>query len=314
MAISQEMSPERWSLLKRTYAKDGTDDEFWMYLNFCKARGVSLASQEIYFSKFGGKVCFLTSYHNILAKCQETGQFEGMTQALFCGPDGVWKELWTEEKPPFACKIGVFRKVFREACWTIRYYSEAVQPNPQWKKQPLQMLRKCAIADALRLAFDDVLRGIYITEEMPMAQAAMAKVSEPREPPPTPVLPDPSSEKWEFEDVPDCYLPPDLQGKKLSFERLAVDETLFYASQGKQTKARAVIHRWATGQNWPEALREIGEKLLEKYPKKYQPQTASELLERLAPKDAEAQSELQASLQEIPPASLLAGMPTQSQD
>lgn len=269
------LTREQVELVKRTCAKDATDDELNLFLSYCKAKGTNPLAKEIYFSKYNGQVNFLTSYHFLLAKVQETGQFEGMTQALFCGEDGVWKELWTGKELPYACKIGVYRKGYREPVYSIRYMSEVykgtVSPNKpnQWNNQPLQMLKKCTISDALRLACDDILRGMYIIDEMPTAYPA-----EP-EPQQKPVviqpLPDISLEGWVFKNIPDWCLPPELQGKGITFERLANDEALKIAAlkkDGTPYEGRWLIHRWQTKKDSPEDLKMLASALLEKFPHK----------------------------------------------
>lgn len=170
VSATRSLTREQVDLIKRTCAKEATDDELSLFIAYCNNKGVNPLSKEIYFTKYNGQVNFLVSYHFMLAKVQETGLFEGMTLPLFCGEDGNWKELWTTKTLPVACKVGIFRKGYREAVYSIRYMEETQQSNPQWKKQPLQMLRKATIADALRLTFDDILRGMYTIDEMPTAQ------------------------------------------------------------------------------------------------------------------------------------------------
>jgi hypothetical protein len=44
------------------------------------------------------------------AVCSErTGQLDG-SQSYWCGPDGVWVDVWLDSKPPAAAKTIIYRK------------------------------------------------------------------------------------------------------------------------------------------------------------------------------------------------------------
>ena len=61
------------------------------------------------------------------------------------GKDGVWKDVWLEDKPPFAAKATIYKKncepFVSVALWS-EYYGEKAA-NLQ-KKMPSHMLAKCA--------------------------------------------------------------------------------------------------------------------------------------------------------------------------
>ena len=234
---------------------------------YCVPRWDSASQKNVYVPTIG------VAGYRVLA--ERTGEYCGSTEPEFCGKDGKWTDNWCADEIPVKCRVGVMRKG-----WVVQYahayYASRVQrrkdgaPNEMWQKDPLGQLAKCAEVLAFKKAFPTTMANLRVAsmEDLVVEETPERIVVKPVDIPPTPVLPDTTMDRWEFSDVPDVYLPPDLQGKAVSFERLGRDENLFYASQGKPTKARAVIHRWATGQNWPEALRVIGAKLLEKYPSK----------------------------------------------
>jgi len=96
--------------------------------------------------------------------------------AQWCGPDGVWTDVWLSRNPPLAAKVVVWRGGERFSA--VALYMEYVQlkkdyktgemvPNTMWAKMPASQLSKCAEGLALRKAFPLDLSGIYTDEEMP---------------------------------------------------------------------------------------------------------------------------------------------------
>jgi phage recombination protein Bet len=92
----------------------------------------------------------------------------GMGEALWCGEDGVWREVWPEKKSPTAAKFTVFRD--GEPFSFVAHYDEYVQntgggePNSMWKKMPRNQTRKCAEAGAIQMAFPDELGGLILED------------------------------------------------------------------------------------------------------------------------------------------------------
>lgn len=89
--------------------------------------------------------------------------------AMWCGEDGVWKEVWPETKVPTAAKFTVYRDGVPYSF--VAHYSEYVQmagqpagPNSMWKKMPRNQLRKCAEVGAIQSAFPDELGGLVFDE------------------------------------------------------------------------------------------------------------------------------------------------------
>ncbi len=108
---------------------------------------------------------------------QRSGDYAGQVGPEWCGPDGVWKDIWTSKEAPFAARVGVLRRGFSAPLYAIaKWESYAATTNRGeltfiWKKFPDLMLAKCAEALALRRAFPMELSGLYTAEEMGQADS-----------------------------------------------------------------------------------------------------------------------------------------------
>lgn len=123
--------------------------------------------------------------------------YAGQQGPFWCGPDGVWRDVWLADAPPSAAKVGIIRSKFSEPMFTVARFASYVQtdgdgkPTGLWAKMPEVMIAKCAEGLGIRKAFPAKLSGLYIAEEMqqadsvdvepkvvlPVTQAAKALVS-----------------------------------------------------------------------------------------------------------------------------------------
>jgi phage recombination protein Bet len=103
-----------------------------------------------------------------------TKLYDGQELA-WCGPDGVWMDVWTKPQPPVAARVLIYVKGRSRPEPAVAYYTEYAQTNAQgepqamWKKMPAGQLAKCAEALGLRKAFPQDLSGVYVDEEMQQA-------------------------------------------------------------------------------------------------------------------------------------------------
>ena len=112
--------------------------------------------------------------------------YDGQDEPEWCGPDGVWRDVWTSDKPPYAARVRVWRKdrsrpfvgkaLFREYAGTTRNG----ELTRMWREKGALMIAKCAEALALRKAFPQDLSGLYTAEEMTQADQAAAQVPQQR--------------------------------------------------------------------------------------------------------------------------------------
>lgn len=189
------LSNDQIDLIKNTIFKGSTNDELQMFVQVCNRTKLDPFARQIFaikrWDQKAGKesLSFQTSIDGFRLIAERSGKYEGQTLPLFCGPDGIWKEIWAESTPPFAAKVGVYRRDFREPVYCIAKFESYAQRTKEnkltsmWAKMPELMIAKCAEALALRKAFPQELSGLYTGDEMGQADTI------PEQPPVIPAIP-----------------------------------------------------------------------------------------------------------------------------
>lgn len=165
---------EQMALLKTTIAKDASDAELALFVNQCKRTGLDPFTKQIYFIKDkNGKVTICTSVDGLRLIAERTDKYEGQTEPLWCGEDGVWKDVWLDkDKLPQAAKVGVYKQGHKVPTYGIALFKEYAGYNYKneltymWNKMPVHMIAKVAEALALRKTFPNDLSALYSTEEI----------------------------------------------------------------------------------------------------------------------------------------------------
>lgn len=166
-------SKDQADLIKRTVAKDATNDELQMFLYLAGQYGLDPFRKEIWFWKQGGRPTIMTSRDGYLKIAQSDPNYDGLI-------GGVVKEGDTFEFMPsdctvkhsFAAKRGVIL-----GAWAIAFhksrkpvacfveFKEYNQPNKDvWQKYPSAMIQKVAEAFVLKRQF--AISGLVTQEEI----------------------------------------------------------------------------------------------------------------------------------------------------
>jgi len=162
------VSKKEIELIKRTVARDATDEELHLFLYDCKRRGVHPLDKKLHFTKVGGRYTPITSIDFLLSQAAATGAYAGSDDTVFVEEDGR----------PHSATTTVYRIVQGHRCaFTATARFEEYLPRagaPMWMKMPYAMLGKCSLALALRRGFPQETAGLYTADEMQQAEPVYA--------------------------------------------------------------------------------------------------------------------------------------------
>jgi len=204
----QVYTRDQIDLIKSQIAKDATDDELRLFLYQCQRTGLDALTRQIYAIKRKGRLTIQTAIDGFRLIAQRTGEYRGQVGPFWCGADGAWRDVWTDNQaPPVAARVGVWRAQFAEPVWGIAR-TEAYAARTEggayaglWRTMPDTMIAKCAEALALRKAFPHELSGIYSGDELEQTAGDLEPATVDRltgevgpvvDPPPAAAAPEPA--------------------------------------------------------------------------------------------------------------------------
>ena len=159
-------SEKQLSRLRIEYAQLD-DNEFDTFVEQAERLELDPFCRQIYaVKKDGSRMQVLCTIDGLRIVAERSSKYAGQTPAMWCGNDGVWKDVWLEKMPPAACKIGVMRSDFAQPLYAVARFDSYNQGTSYWTSMPDIMISKCAEALALRRAFPARLSGCYSDAEI----------------------------------------------------------------------------------------------------------------------------------------------------
>lgn len=170
-------TPEQRDLVKRTVAKDATDDELAMFLHVAATTGLDPLQKQIHFTKMGGRIAFIADVNGLQARAAREADYEGIDHAVVYEKDDFLfdqkaGEVLKHVNNPFlkGDPVGawaiVHRKGMRPFVSCVRFAEYNNPSNALWKSKPAVMVAKCAKSTALRLAYPEQLGRTYDEAEL----------------------------------------------------------------------------------------------------------------------------------------------------
>jgi phage recombination protein Bet len=181
--------------------KNAQPGDLEVFFHQVQRTGLDPFARQIYMIQRQGKWTIQTGIDGfrLIARraADRSNETFGEPETLWCGRDGMWRDVWLDPKlPPVAAKVVVQRGqgTFTAVALYTEYAGRKAggQINSMWASKPAIMLAKCAEALALRKAFPQDLSGLYTSDEMDQAdnrapaQQANAPATQARSTPRTP--------------------------------------------------------------------------------------------------------------------------------
>lgn len=155
-----------------------TEPEVMMFLNLCRFQHLNPFLREAYLIKYGDKPAQMVVGKDVhLKRAMKDPRFRGMQAGVILATkDGkVTEREGAAYIPGVETLIGGWCRVYIDG-WQNPFYSAAAyneyvqlkngQPNKMWASKPGTMIRKVAVAQALREAFPEANSQLYAPEEM----------------------------------------------------------------------------------------------------------------------------------------------------
>jgi phage recombination protein Bet len=151
-----QFTPKQLQLIITTVAKGATPEELQLFLYRCKLLDLNpLKPGQIFFIKYGqGAGTIVVGIDGFRSNAGRTGKHVSTTRGVL-KEGGQITYGWARVKR--RDQAGEVQEFYEEVP-IEEFYNDK---NPSWKKMPETMIKKCAEAAALRMAYPDRLGGVY---------------------------------------------------------------------------------------------------------------------------------------------------------
>lgn len=156
---TQDFTQDQMRLIRDTIAKNASPDELQLFLYRAKSMGLDpLKPGQIHFVKYnanspGSVVVGVEGFRSI---AHRSGKLSGIERGVKKDEKGKLTHGWAK----------VFRSDWEHPAYEETPFNEYDTGYNSWKTKPETMIKKCAEAAALRMAFPNELGGVYVDEEM----------------------------------------------------------------------------------------------------------------------------------------------------
>lgn len=181
IATVKQWDRETLNVIKQLIAPNCSDAELSLFQKVCMRTQLDPFTNQIRAMKrkskgkngeWEEKLSIMTGIDGFRVIALRTGEYMGQDGPEWCGPDGVWREVWLENFEPSAARVSVHRKGFDKPVTVVARWGAYAQYNgdgeltKMWLKMGDFMLGKCAEALALRKAFPQEISGLYTEDEI----------------------------------------------------------------------------------------------------------------------------------------------------
>ena len=149
-----------------------TDQELTMFLSLCKNQKLNPLMREVYLIKYGSSPATMVVGKDVLLKrAMRSPKYEGMQAGVIVvTANGELKEREGTFVLDGENLVGGWAKVFVKDYSTPIYASVSMKEystgKSNWQTKPATMIRKVAVAQALREAFPEEVASMYDASEM----------------------------------------------------------------------------------------------------------------------------------------------------
>lgn len=179
MGVQERLADSRFlQLIRDAYFRGCDDLEFQFAIETCRHLGLDPIAKQIWFMKIWDSdlrrdvVTPVVSIDGLRLRAERSGKYAGQLPPEWCGPDGQWRDVWLEDFPPSAARVGVLRSDFQAPVYGIVRYKSFVKTKKSgeatrfWKTSPDHMLAKCAEANAIKKCFPAETSGHYKVQDV----------------------------------------------------------------------------------------------------------------------------------------------------